>query len=102
MPKLALHDFMNQRIYMLKQLHSVLDTSGIESHEQFRDIMSATFDFCGLEIKSIAGDLGYNVSSVHRWAAGVTTPHKSLWPQIALSIKKIAQSEIDIIKSSTH
>ena len=83
---------------VLRRLHGMLENKSIETKEQFTDLMSAAFKWCGLEYSALANDLGYSPTSVYRWVEGLSAPHKSLWPKIVDWIMKALEVRMENIE----
>jgi hypothetical protein len=83
----AVRSFTNlmvlSEISLLRSLHGKLSAEGIQSRDEFADLMKAAFEYGNLEARRLADDLGYSFSTVYRWIDGRSAPHPSLWPRIA-------------------
>jgi hypothetical protein len=66
----------------LRRLHGMLESDGVKTRDQFRDMMVAAFTHGRLELRELSDDLGYSFSTVFRWLDGRSAPHASLWPRI--------------------
>ncbi len=73
---------VESEIHALNCLYGMLEADGVRSRDEFRDMMSAAFQRGGLDIRSLADDLGFSFSTVFRWKEGVSAPHPSLWPRV--------------------
>ena len=71
-----------------RQLHGLLEIKKIQTREDFTDFMHAAFEDCALNPRKLADRLGVSLSTVHRWIAGTSTPHKAMWPIITDWIKE--------------
>jgi hypothetical protein len=60
----------------------MLEHDGINTREEFRDMMTAAFECGGLELRNLSDGLGFSFSTVFRWQEGRSAPHQSLWPRI--------------------
>lgn len=52
------------------------------THDDFLDLMTASFGEGRLSLRNLADDLGFGFSTVARWRGGRSAPHPSLWPRI--------------------
>jgi transcriptional regulator with XRE-family HTH domain len=77
---------MDSEISSLRRLHGMLESDGVKTRDQFQDMMTAAFGHGGLELRSLADELGYSFSTVFRWHEGRSAPHPSLWPRIVACI----------------
>ncbi len=72
----SMHD---ARMASLRSLSEALRTSPPSSREAFGDMMTAAFREGGLDVRNLADDMGYSISSTYRWIEGRSSPHPSQW-----------------------
>jgi len=67
------------RMAALHTLSSSLRTAPPSERDGFTDMMMAAFREGGLDVRDLAGDMGYSLSSTYRWIEGRSSPHPSQW-----------------------
>jgi len=75
----SMHD---ARMTMLDRLSRSLKANPVSNRDEFTDMMMAAFREGGLDVRDLAGDMGYSMSTCYRWVEGRTSPHASQWPLI--------------------
>lgn len=85
---------VTNEISLLRSLHGKLTAEEIQNRHEFTDLMKAAFEYCNLEARRLADDLGYSFSTVYRWIDGRSAPHSSLWPRIVTWITDAIDARI--------
>jgi hypothetical protein len=67
------------RMAALRTLSSSLRTAPPSERDGFTDMMTAAFREGGLDVRNLADDMGYSISSPYRWIEGRSWPHPSQW-----------------------
>ncbi len=83
----------------LRCLHGMLEDDPIQSRDQFKDLMKATFGRGHLDAKMMSSDLGFSASTVYRWVEGNSAPHRSLWPVVQNWLLASISTEISNVES---
>jgi hypothetical protein len=67
------------RMTALRTLSASLRTAPPTGRDGFTDMMTAAFREGGLDVRNLADDMGYSISSTYRWIEGRSSPHPSQW-----------------------
>jgi hypothetical protein len=82
----------------LSRIHAFLEVEGIQTREQFWDMMKVAASELDIDRAALAKDLSYSPSSVYRWFDGKAAPHPSGWPQITAWVMARLQEHILLIE----
>lgn len=73
---------LSSEISVMTRMHDMLEHDGVQDRAEFSDMMAAAMQSGRLDPRGLAGDLGYNLSSVYRWVDGSSAPHPSGWSKV--------------------